>query len=267
MTKIKLPKRRAILVAGLKGGVGKTFESLALMAAVRAQGYQEPVLIHLEAEDRCGRFFANRTDYHYLSVATEDLQKLERNPSLAFDVLDRVSGIVDDALSNGRHIVVDLPANFDHAISSYLREQGRRGPLGEGGEVLSVIVTHGRTDAMKAAGTSASLMRQALPEATVAVLFNNIDASASRGPTDPVYTDFVQKVRALGVVEVMHMEPLMAPVMLRAGDDLNIRLSELLVVDKETWKARGLDVFRAAREQSRAVEYVNQLREFLNRHA
>jgi hypothetical protein len=266
MAKRNKAKRGIVIMGGGKGGVGKTFSSLALLAAIKAAGHRQPMFIHIEAEDRCGRFFPASDTYRYLAVAGDRLEDLEENPTLVYDVLDELCALVEAGIADDRYVVIDLPSNFTMAIASYLAEQGAKTPFGDGGDVLTLAVTHGRSEAMKAAGNSISLMKEALPQAASVVLFNNIDASSNRSPADPVYLKFVDQARALGVVEVLHLNRLMAPLLLRASDDLSIALDELLVLSEGRWQELGLNKFRAGRETSRAIEYVDELESFIQRH-
>ncbi len=249
-----------------KGGVGKTFTSMVEHAALRSQGLRRPVLVHIESEDRLGPFFIGDAHYHHLEVGRDDLQAIEAEPSRVYDVFDRLMEILAKARAEERWAIVDLPANLDHALASYAREQGEDGPLGLGTGVLSIAVTHGRTEAMTAAGMSVQLTKASLPDAVCAVLFNNIDASAKRLPDDPVFMQFAAKARAAGAAEVLHLPQILAPALLKAGDDLKISFGDLLTSTPAEWQARGLNPFRLSRERSRAFEYMSAVRDFLARH-
>jgi hypothetical protein len=254
-----------VIFGGGKGGIGKSFHAQTALSARLMSGVKHPLIIQIEAEDRFGKLFGISNQYVYVPIAKDVLAELAVRPQKIYRAFDAMMRSIAEARSKGQEVIIDCAANADHALSNYLLDQGEDSVLGTGDRVTFIAVTSGDPDAMVAAGNAVLMMRDALPDVTAEVIFNNADPSSDREHDDPVFRKFEKKAMEIGARSVVYVDRIPAPTLLRAMKDIPISLPSSVTMRKSDWVELHISAEEANRELRVLARYLKTMQSEFDR--
>lgn len=181
------------IVAGEKGGVGKSLTSLALADIFQLHGVPLHVL-QIDSQARLARALGRE-----ITTIRVDGKLARRDPAAASRAYTPIYEAIEKIGAGGPSVLVDVGANEGAGLAQWLGLVDLAGDLEEWGvRVLAVVPYVAESEAIRLAGHTARLLLDRLPSARLVLVENERDGTiAGLHPASDAVATFSREVAPL----------------------------------------------------------------------